>query len=649
MSEEGEAELDAGQIREERPAAPGAGEPQQSHAEAASEQGSRREARSRSRASSRGRDHHAWRGGEYSAPHYDSPPPPRRRESRGGEGEHRGGPYGRPGRYGEREREGYRAADYGRRFKRRESGRGAYSRFGYGSGEEGGPGDDYMAQRDMDKERAIEELRSRVRARPADEGRQYARARSRDGPHAAASPRPRAMAAAAGAEAARPDEPTQPVDMDDLEEGEHVEGAMDMAVDEQREPAYARARDDGPRAWRSRSRSRMRPPRERSRSRSHSASRRRAYGGPPHHEPDERRAGSYRDYADGGPRRRYDERPEYRQSSPRHHPRYEEPAYQPRYAGRRAAADYPPERREYSGRGRRYDEGSHSPGHRWPRSRSRSRSPQRDSRADHGDRYQRHEGRAASRPAQSRSRSPRGYGRESAAAAAPADDMFSTQHSDYQRPRYVAEPQRHGSTSRRGSPPPAEGTGSPPPPPPPPPLAPGATHDQPYGAGTASPAHADGSPYRGFPPRSQRRASRTARARGREYSQASTSGGRGHDYGGSRAESPAPSSGPHGPGAEPPAPDAAPAAVGAGTDLVISRYPGAAEWLAVREQVREQRKRVLELAARARRTGFELAYADWGVQKADSLVQLAVWQLERAEQGLGASTRSLIEPHLGDL
>ncbi|KAJ2239087.1 hypothetical protein GGH97_005160, partial [Coemansia sp. RSA 475] len=87
-----------------------------------------------------------------------------------------------------------------------------------------------------------------------------------------------------------------------------------------------------------------------------------------------------------------------------------------------------------------------------------------------------------------------------------------------------------------------------------------------------------------------------------------------------------------------------------GTDLYITRQAECSEWLEARQNVREQTKRILELTAKTRKTGFELTYADWGVLKSDAHMQLAVWQVERAEQGLGASDRSFIDAvHSNDL
>ncbi|KAJ2365052.1 hypothetical protein IW150_006318 [Coemansia sp. RSA 2607] len=80
-----------------------------------------------------------------------------------------------------------------------------------------------------------------------------------------------------------------------------------------------------------------------------------------------------------------------------------------------------------------------------------------------------------------------------------------------------------------------------------------------------------------------------------------------------------------------------------GTDLFIARMPEAEEWIEAREKAREQAKRILETSANARRTAFDLVHVGWNVLKADSQVQLAVWQLERAEGGLGLADRSLLE------
>ncbi|KAJ2714639.1 hypothetical protein H4R19_001619, partial [Coemansia spiralis] len=402
------------------------------------------------------------------------------------------------------------------------------------------------------------------------------------------------------------------------------------------------------------------------------------------------------------------ERHEYRPREPsvgraaRYHSRYGDPGYPSRYADRRSPdareGAYRDDHRDYGGHGerdygghgerdygghgerdygghgerdgeeelrRRQFEGGRSPPRRWQRSWSPPPPPPVNDngprgRGDHDERYY-PEARPVSRGAQSRSRSPRGYARGGDAG----DPPYGTPR-DYRRSRY-GEPRWNGSARRGyGSPPsppppppppqrygpsdtgPTEETGSrmqSPPPPPPPMAYTHTSHSQPY---------AEGSPHRDYP-RGQRRPSRS---RARDHSDPQTphrarheyeghnrapSGGRHHD---SRGQSPGAQYG-SGPA---PFPDIALPAYTVGTDLLISRCADAAEWLAVREQVREQQRRVQELAAKARRTGFELAYANWGGLKADSQVQIAAWQLERAEQGLSSTnSRSLLDAALAEL
>ncbi|KAJ2772274.1 hypothetical protein IWQ56_001453 [Coemansia nantahalensis] len=657
----------------------------------AEEHGYPREPRPHSRGSSRGRGH-PRHDPEYD-PGFPDSRAARRRDPRDGEGDYRGGAY-RQGRYGERE--GPRGGYYRRyewehsRYKRREPGRGAYPRAGYGGGggSEGGD-EEYLARRDMDKERAIEELRLRVRGasdRPPEEGRPDARdhIRSASRHQSAAQWHVGGDGAGAAVEdpALRPEAPP-PVDMDDLEEGEHVEGAMD--VDPPQEIRYAQDRDE-PARRRSRSRGapqdlaggRAHATYERSGSRSRSPGRSRAYAGQPHYEPEDRRAGNYRrQYEDRA------ERHEYRSRDPsvgrpgRYYSRLGEASYPARYADRRSPdareGPYRDGQRDNAGRSerdgedalhRRQFEGDRSPPRYWQR--SRSPPPTNDGglrgRGGREGRYY-PEAQSMTRDARSRSRSPRGYPRGDDDAR---DPPYGTPRG-YRQPR-DAEPRWHGS-ARRGygsrpspsppPPPPRYGPGhpgpaeeprsrmqSPPPPPPPPPMTNSqSAHTQPY---------ADSSPHRDYQ-RSQRRLSRS---RARDLSTPQTPHRARHEYdghsrdpsGGRRhgSRSPSPSA-PCGPGLAP-IPDIAIPALSVGTDLLISRCADAAGWLAVREQVREQQKRVQELAARARRTGFELAYANWGGLKADSQVQIAMWQLERAEQGLAsAGSRSLLDAALAEL
>ncbi|KAJ2746685.1 hypothetical protein H4S06_005208, partial [Coemansia sp. BCRC 34490] len=225
---------------------------------------------------------------------------------------------------------------------------------------------------------------------------------------------------------------------------------------------------------------------------------------------------------------------------------------------------------------------------------------------------------------------------------------------------------------------------APPPPPPPPPLAHSSSvhghHQPPLGDATRNstpPTHHD-SPYRGgYASRSYRRGPRTPRSGAYEYSPHS----RDHSVGGYHQGHAAASRG-HSPGGRQRY-DAGPgeAAVAEhhlqqnqsqgqsqlqlqpqpqpqqplfpefkyGSDLHVSRHAEAAEWLDTRQQLRDATARVVELSAAARKSAFEMSYAKWGVLKTDSLVQLAAWQLERAEQGLGLSERTMIDVAMDDL
>ncbi|KAJ2362181.1 hypothetical protein H4S01_004909 [Coemansia sp. RSA 2610] len=633
---------------------------------------------------------------------YDSRPPARR-ESRGDDAEYHDGAY-RQSRYDDRDysRSGYyrRYERESPRYKRRESGRSGYSR-GYPGREE--PEGEYAVRRDIDKDRAIEELRCRVRAgtdRPADEAIPLASERGRSPLRASvAVPPPATQQPPAAAEAERSQaiqsaaavttdgataEQKAVMDMDDLEEGEHVEGVMD--VDTPQYPASgtadapprssSRGRDDygRGRGVSERSRSRHRDYREHSRPRSDSRSR--GYPGPPSYEPDSRRSGNYRDY----PGRRYDDRYDHR---PRES--YSGRAgHSSRYSGRRGSPPrmepYRPERR-YSSRYERHGESeAHRPpfedmrSPRQPRSRSplpppAARSDSSRGRNAYGDQYRRGD-RSASRGDVPRSRSPRGYSR----GADAGDYAHDAAAQDYRRSRWPgsgrqpASPPRHAADD--GAPMAGGELRQSPPPPPPMPHS-SSMHGSQYGRASPSPYDQERSPpYRGYPPRSQRRRSRTPKGSmqgppssrapygGRyEYeghSRDPSSGGHYQGYG-SRAPSPGANSQHYGAGGEapPPPPPAAPELslppFSYGTDLYITRQPESGEWLEVRQQVRDQTRRILELSARARKTGFELGYADWGVLKADSQVQMALQQVERAEQGLDASDRSLMDTSPAEL
>ncbi|KAJ1752330.1 hypothetical protein LPJ78_000346 [Coemansia sp. RSA 989] len=623
-------------------------------------------------------------------------PRDRRRES---EGDFYGGAY-RQSRYGDREysRGGYyRRYDRGDpRYRRRESGRRGYSRGRYSAREE--VDGEYAARRDIDKERAIEELRERVRAgadRPTEDVPLVSRERSRPPSRLSESTSRAPPAVNKQSMADQTKEQQPPVDptaigegpaeakpaainMDDLEEGEHVEGAMD--VDLPPEPAYglaekaplrgsSRSRDNG-----RYNRSRSRPYRERSRPRSRS--RPRAY--PPAYDTDSRRAANYRDH-DSTYRRRYDDRADRYDSRFRDGRRS---GYSSRYSNRQSPDPreeaYRSDRRHHGDRYERYAEGDmHRPPPDEGRSpyRPRSRSPlppppmREDEFRSRGG-YDRYGERPRSRGATARSRSPRGYARDMDSAR----DMHAGY--GYARPQYAGS---HWPESRRMPP-------SPPryssreaamsmddvephmsPPPPPPMAHTGSMHGPHYGRASPGYDHGAESPYRGYS-RPSRRASRTPRtprsgthgqphprpSHGGRYGheghrRESSAGGQFQSYG-SRGPSPGP---PHYASTDvppPPQPPGPPLPAHAhGTDLFISRQDDAEDWLELRQQLREQSKKTLELSARARKTGFEMEYADWGVMMADGQVQVALWQVERAEQGLGATDRSLIDSMHTDL
>ncbi|KAJ2483960.1 hypothetical protein IWW56_000106 [Coemansia sp. RSA 2131] len=614
------------------------------------------------------------------AMHYDSRPM-RRRESRCDEGDGHGGSY-KHARHGEREyqRSGYRRYE-SPRYKRRESGRN-YSRGGY-AGREDGEGE-YAGRRGIDKERAIEELRLQVRAGTdrVDDAHTPVRHRSRSPSRVVADawrPSSRHATGVPETELASAQQPEDsaaegsaveqkiPVNMDDLEEGEHVEGAMD--VDLPQDTRYHSGSAEAP--MRSshntpteRSRSRNQIHGDNSRPRSRSGSRPGAYPGQSYEM--DRRSGNYRDYSgstEGAYRRKYDdhnERHDYRSREPYggrsgYGSRYADNSYGPRYSNRRSPdprdSSYRADRRHSTRHERQSDADTHRP----PldtRSPHRQRSPlQRDdgqreksgydewyrrenrsaSRGRCDDRYRR-DNRSASRGVP-RSRSPRGYQQRT-------DNVEPMHDSEYRRSRYGdshwTNTDRHESPSKHVDVVPMEGVDSRMSPPPPPPMAP---YDQ-----------GRGSPYGNYSSRSQRRPSRTPKGAHGQSSSRAPYGGRYENEGHSRDASNthyqgfgsrAPSPGPNVPYASDP-PEVPYPAFTRGTDLYITRQAECSEWLEARQNVLEQTKRILELTARTRKTGFELKYADWGVLKADAQMQVAVWQVERAEQGLGASDRSLI-------
>ncbi|KAJ2161623.1 hypothetical protein GGF46_001305 [Coemansia sp. RSA 552] len=675
----------------------------------------RQSSRSRSRASSRVRDP-SRRPLEYSTAYYEGRTV-RHREERGDEGEYRSGPYGRGGRYGDRGGDYHSRSAYYRRYEReppmpppprynrRESGRGSYSRGGYGAREE--LEGEYPDRRDVDKDRAIEELRSRVRAeadRPADGMMPSIRDRSRSAsrlppaartdPHFVSRPpgmeaqpsanplpvaEPMAVEDAANAgpgataaviEGGGPDnaQPRPPVNLDDLEEGEHVEGAMDIDLPQEAEFERNRVRPMD------RSRSRGRPVRDHSRTRSRSAGRRRDYADRSPYGLEGRRGSGYRDYPDGAYRRRHEdhmERQEYRSRESYggrsgYSSRYGDGSYPARYSNRRSPegreGPYRPERSRYSGRYERYENDeparpSYDEPHdlRPPRSRSRSPPPppllreSTRSRAEYEDRYRRVD-RSASRGAGGESRSPRrGYSRGPDAVDEANEAARGYRRSRYSEGRWTMSNRHYASPSRRagGEPAGADGpsvTHSPPPPPPMPRAA--TVHGSQFGGarGTGSSPYEHDSPHHGYGSRAQAWPPRTPRGGAHGQGPAHAAHPSRYDEGHSRN----PSGGGGRSPPPPPPPEQAPAVQGRGTDLFISRYAEADEWLATREQVREQAKRILELAEKTRKTGFELMYSGWGVLKADSQVQLAMWQVDRAEQGL-AMDRSAIDSSLGEL
>ncbi|KAJ2228282.1 hypothetical protein H4R99_006092 [Coemansia sp. RSA 1722] len=681
--------------------------------------GSQSPVRSKSRSRSRSRDYGRRSG--YRALHESSS---RRNDYRADETDSRGASY-RSSRYADPGRSSY-SRRYERepppsRYRRRESGRGPYARPPGYSGSRDDVSDEDNGRRGIDKDKAIEELRMRVRASherlPLSAGSASVRERSRSATrsaHAAPPPaastdrptgtqqqqqnkqQPEALATAASdlPQTEIPAADGTAIDIDDLEEGEHIEVETDkMAVSEN-----ARGSAEAPLRSQNRSRSRSRtsnysrdcanreriPARSRSRTRAY-------YGSPSVHEQESRRSGSYRDHAaassDASYRRKYDEpadRRDYRSrdasyaggSSSRsaaHRSRYTEAGVashsSSRYSGARspdpgdnAGSGYRSERRQYSGRyDRHYSGGSehrqqYSPSRH--RSQPRSRSPpslsslhvsredeRRVRKSSYGDRYHGY----SSRPL-SVSRSPKRHSR-----AMEADESAGASES-----------------------------ANPPPPPPPLPHHGSSTHGQdPAGL------YKEDSPYRGYPSsRSHRRSSRTPRLGSHGGSHSRPPYNSRYDYDGSHSREPSSGAGYYGGGngsgyhgsrinspdmamhnhqqqqqqhqppqllshsqsqsqlqlqQQPMVPEQILPGYAHGTDLYISRMPESLEWLEAREMVREQEKRVLEISVAARRTAFDLVYAQWNVLKAESQAQLAGWQLERAEQGLGSADRSLLD------
>ncbi|KAJ2471029.1 hypothetical protein GGI02_002539 [Coemansia sp. RSA 2322] len=276
-------------------------------------------------------------------------------------------------------------------------------------------------------------------------------------------------------------------------------------------------------------------------------------------------------------------------------------------------------------------------------------------RAGYGDRYS-HASRPSSRGAASYSRSPSRYAREASGADAVYSTASERRRAHYSDSRWPGPDERtrsspsHQMAIDEARPGVSDSANPLPPPPPPPPPS----------------TQRQGSPSRGYSSRMYRRRSRTPKrdtgnsartpyagrheydAHGKSLSNggsyhASAQHSRGHSPG-ANAGAGAGAGGPAMAAAEPAAPPALVLpAFSHGTDLFISRFPELDEWLKARAQVREQDKRILELSAAARRTGFELSYAGWAVQQAEGQAQLAMWHIERAEQGLDAvSGRSLI-------
>ncbi|KAJ1952332.1 hypothetical protein EC988_003615 [Linderina pennispora] len=619
----------------------------------------RRDNRSRSRSGERDASRRAY---------YDA----QRRDGYRQEEEYRGGFSGR--RYNDRE---YAPRYYKRyerdpgRYRRREAGR--YYRGGYGREE---PDGEDLARRDMDKERAIEELRSRVRARGGEREEPA-------GPPPLAQPTPPRSTAADTAVPSTVDkpadtttaptvepnpsiEPGQAVDPDDLEEGEHVEGVADEEPPKPAEPQYSvrasgsdrdRDRDRDRDHDRSRSHSQSRYNRDpmysaRSRSRGRPAFRDRSrsrgrYGEFESQDPG-RRAPGYRDYERNKRYEDYPDRRDYR-GGRYYNSRYDR-GYSSRYIGGtpRSPEPYRGDRRHYSGRYDRYEAGgARSPEERAVspvrRSRSREASGSR-SRPPRPADYAEPRGPSPTRQmprSMSRSRSPGVYRRNT---------------DDYSRHAYADSPGRSANAADDASNPP----------PPPPPMVP---HSQSMHSHSGSYPDA---PYRSYSSRNLRRQTGTPYnsryeydsqppppRHGRQQSMGSVQYPNGYHQ--QRDQSPG-SAAMHRANSShyaaqqplqqqtslPPPPPPEPTRIG--SDLCIARGSDTAEWLEAREKAREQAKRVQELTAATRRSGFDLAYSNWGVQKADGQMQLANWHLERAEQGLNAAVDELIgEGLMGDM
>ncbi|KAJ1889076.1 hypothetical protein LPJ66_008227 [Kickxella alabastrina] len=530
-------------------------------------QSARRTARSRSRSRSRSREY-SRRVGGYTDLRY---------RGGGDEPEYRGSTSYRPGRYAEPSRPRYdRRYEREPRYRRR-----AEERL-----------DDQPGRRDVDKERAIEELRLRVRG-AADGARERSRSAARPTVSASA-PAPASASAPAFAPATAVvvaesvgGTTTTNVDMDDIEEGEHIEGMEKSAAPEV-------------------------PPRRSARERTRSCSRSRSYRAvsTATHDPEVRRA-TYRDHRNDYADRR-DHRDDYTDRRDHRDDYTDRRDHRDDYADRRTREPYSRSTAYTS----RYSEGRYA---------ARSPEPLRDAyRSDRrhyagrSDRY--HGDRARSPTPRRRSRS-RSQSRSRAAAVQPRDEE--------ERRRHYAHSPRHASRSPRTGLDVADSAN--PPPPPPPPL------------------QLPESPYRsaGYSSRGYRRLSRTPKSGSRyDTGHASRTLSPDANHMGS-AQQPLQQQPPpppiqqqqqhmHLPELELPL-------FAHGTDLFISRMPEAAEWLAMRGQVREQSRRILEASATARRSAFDLVHAGWAVLKAESQAQVACLQLERAEIGLSSATRSLMD------
>ncbi|KAJ2891861.1 hypothetical protein GGI21_005751, partial [Coemansia aciculifera] len=387
--------------------------------------------------------------------------------------------------------------------------------------------------------------------------------------------------------------------MDDIEEGEHIEGEGEIEAVRPAKADYAREKSDV--AVRNRSHSNSSYGRSRavysnhSPSRGHagkerSRSRTRAY-----HESDDRRAigsGGHEHIGDGAYRRKYDDqadRSEYRSREPYSsrsmaYSKYGDTGYpSSRYAaGARSPLDtreggYRSERRYYSSRYDRYGtadprtqtDSRHppptsavSPSRQPSKSRSRSRSPatSRADRSAYGDRYH-HASRPMSRDARSYSRSPSRYARDTGGP----DASYGGASNDRRKSHY-GEPRRPSSEERPRSPPlqpvateelllDGSDLANPPPPPPPPPMQSSASAHGPSSfrgyARTDSPSHNQHSQdpvYRSYSSRqysSQSRSvkpgissSRTPYTGRHEYEGHSRSPSNGGSYQPSRGQSP---------------------------------------------------------------------------------------------------------------